>query len=105
MGLRLGPLRAYLLSAYSLGKCKYLLQLRLHAARKTLCRLPTSSRGDTQQTLQPTGTKTSGLSKRSWKGQSKHSEGERSQSFDKSNRRFVGAFGSVGHGHGNSSLG
>jgi hypothetical protein len=40
-----------------------------------------------------------------WKRQYKYSKGGRSQRFDKSNKPFVGASGSEGHGHGNSSLG
>jgi hypothetical protein len=41
---------------------------------------------------------------RSWK-KLKYSEGGRLERFDKSNKPFVGASGSAGHGHGNSSLG
>ena len=50
------------------------------------------------------GHKASGSSKGNWKRQ-KHSKGGRPHHFDKSNRPYVGASGSEGHGHGNSSLG
>ena len=61
---------------------------------------------DSHRQLQPTGPKAFGSSKCSWKRQNNHSkEGGRSQRFDKSDRPSVGASGSEGHGHGNSSLG
>jgi hypothetical protein len=61
MGLRSRPLRADLMSAYSLGKFKSLSELQLHAARSNLCRFRFTSRGDTQRQIQqPTGPKTSG---------------------------------------------
>ena len=70
MGLRSEPLRADLMSAYSyLGKFRSLSKLQSHAARSNLCRLPTISRVDSQRQLQPTGPKTSGSSKGSWKRQ------------------------------------
>jgi hypothetical protein len=90
---------------YSLGKFNCLSELQLHVARNNLWRVPATFRRGKQLQLQPTGLKTFGPSKSSWKEQKKHSEGGRSQSFDKSNRPFVGTFGSGGHGHGNSSLG
>ena len=46
IGLRSGPLRADLMLAYSLGKFNSLLQLQLHVAISSLCRLPTTSRVD-----------------------------------------------------------
>jgi len=49
MGFRSGPLRADLMSAYFLGKFNYLSELPLHVARRNLCRLPATSRGDTQR--------------------------------------------------------
>ncbi len=101
MGLRSGPLRADLMSAYSLGKFNSLSDLQLHAARSNLCRLPATSRVDVQRQLPSTGSKPSSSGKSSWKKQ-KYSEGGR---FDKSNKPFVGASSSEGHGHGNSSLG
>ncbi len=58
MGLRFGPLRADLMSAYSLGKFNFLSDLQLHAARSILCRLPTTSRVDAQRQLPPDGLKT-----------------------------------------------
>jgi hypothetical protein len=67
MGLRSGPLRAPLMSAYFLGKFNSLFDLQLHATRSKLCRLPYISRGDSQQQLQPTGPKAFGSSKGSWK--------------------------------------
>ena len=51
MGLRYGPLRANLMSSYSLGKLIPLSVLQLHAARSNLCRLPSTSRGDSQRQL------------------------------------------------------
>ena len=63
VGLRFGPLRADLMSAYSLGKFDSLSELQLHAARSSLCRLLSTSRGDSQQQLQPTGPKASCSSK------------------------------------------
>ena len=63
MGLRCGPLRAYLMSNYSLGKLNCLLELQLHASRSNVCRLSSTSRGDTQRQIkQPTGSKPSGSS-------------------------------------------
>ena len=59
---------------------------------------------DAQRQLPPTGSKPSSYGKGSWKKQ-KYSEGRRSERYDKSNKLFVGASGSEGHGHGNSSLG
>ena len=105
MGLRFGPLRANLMSAYSLEKFSYLSKLHLHVARSNLCWLPTTSRVDSQRQLQSTGPKISGSSKSNWERQNTHLEGGRSQSFHKSNRLFGGAYVSEGHGHGNSSLG
>ena len=43
LGLRSGPLRADLMSAYGLGKFKSLSELQLHASRSTLSRLPTGT--------------------------------------------------------------
>ena len=87
MGLRSGPLRANLMSSYSLGKLNCLSELQLHAARSNLCRLPATSRGDTElQVQQPTGPKAFGFGKSSWKRQNKHSEGGLSHSFDKFNK-------------------
>jgi len=63
MGLRSGPLRVDLMSAYFLGKLNYLLELQLHAAKSNLCWLPTISRVDSQRQIQPMGSKTSGSSK------------------------------------------
>ena len=60
---------------------------------------------DSERQLQPTVPKASGSSKGSRKRQNKHSEDGRSQQFDESNRSFVGASGSEGRGHGNSSIG
>ena len=40
LGLRSGPLRANLMSAYGLGKFKSLSELQVHASRSTLSRLP-----------------------------------------------------------------
>ena len=77
----------------------------MHAARSNLCRLPSTSRGGSQRQLQPTGPKASSSSKGSWKRQNKYPEGGHSQRFDKSNKPSVGAYGSEGHGHGNSSPG
>ncbi len=53
MGLRFGPLRADLMSAYSLGIFNSLSDLQLHAARSNLCRLPATSRVDLQRQLPP----------------------------------------------------
>jgi len=105
MGLRYGPLRADLMSAYSLGKFSSLSDLQLHAARSNLCRLPSTSRGDSQRQLQPVGPKTFGSSKGSWKRQNNHPEGGHNHRYDKPNKPSLGASGSEGHGHGNSSLG
>ena len=66
MGLRSAPLRADLMSAYSLGQFNSLSDLQLHAARSNLCRIPTTSRVDAQRQLTPTGSKPFGSSKRSW---------------------------------------
>ena len=105
MGLRSRPLRAYLMSTYSLGQFNYLSELQFHVVRRSLCRLPATSRGNTQrQVRQPTCPKTSSSSKRSWKGQNKHTEDGRSQCIDKYNRTSSGSSGSGSHGHGNSSL-
>ena len=43
LGLRSGPLRADLISAYELGKFKSLSELQLHAPRSTLSRFSTGS--------------------------------------------------------------
>ena len=104
MGLRSGPLRADLMSAYSLDKFKPLSELQLHVARSNFCRLPTTSRVESQRQLQSAGPKTSSSSKSSWKRQ-KHSEGGRPHHFDKYNIPSIGAYGNEGHGYGNSSLG
>ena len=104
MGLRSCPLRADLMSAYSLGKFNSLSELQLHAARINLCRLPSTSRVDAQRQLPSTGSKPSGSCKSRWKKQ-KYSKSGRSERYDKSNKSLVSASGSVGHGHGNSSLG
>jgi hypothetical protein len=111
MGLRFGPLRADLMSAYSLGKFNTLSELQSHDARSNSYRLPTTPRMDAHRQLQSAGPKTSGSSKGSWKRQ-KRSEGGRPHHLDKSNRpsvgassgSFGGAVGSEGHEHGNSSL-
>ena len=100
-----GSLRADLMLAYSLNTFKSISELQLHDVRRNLCRLPTTSRVDSQRQLQLTSSKTSGYSKGNWNKQSKHSEDGSPQHFDKPNRPSVGAFGSEGHGHGNSSLG
>ena len=105
MGLRHGPLRANLMSAYSLDKFNCLSKLQLHVARSNLCRLPATSRVDAQRQLEPTGPKIPSSCKGIWKRQNKQSEGGRSQSFDKSSRLFGGLFDSEGHGYCNSSLG
>jgi len=86
------------MSAYSLGKFNSLSELQVHAARSNLCRLPSTSRGDSHRQLQPTGPKASGSSKGSWKRQNKHSKGGHTQRFDKPNKPIVGSFGSEGHG-------
>ncbi len=104
MGIRCGPLRADLMSAYSLEQINSLFDLQLHAARSNLCRLPATSRVDVQRQLHSTGSKPSGSGKGSWKKQ-KYLEGGRSKCYDKSNKPSVGAYGSEGHGHGNSSIG
>jgi len=88
-----------------LGKFKSLSELQLHAARSNLCRLPTTSRVDSQRQLQPTVLKAFGSSKGNWKRRNKHSKGGRSQHFDKFIRPSICASGSEGHGHGNSSIG
>jgi len=105
MGRRFGPVRAGLMSAYSLGKFNSVSELQLHVARSNLCRLPATSRVDSQRQLQPTSPKASIPSKGSWKRQKKHSEGGRSHSFDNSKIPYVAASSSEGHGHGNSSIG
>ena len=102
--LRSGPLRADLMSAYSLGKFNSLSDLQLHAARSNLCRLPATSRLDSQRQLPPQGSKPSRSGRSIWKKQ-KYSEGGRPERFDKFNKPSVGAFGSEGYGHGNSSQG
>ncbi len=51
MGLRSGPLRADLMSAYSFGKCSSLSELQLHAAISNWCRLPSPSQMDSQRQL------------------------------------------------------
>jgi hypothetical protein len=104
MGLRFGPLRADLMSAYSLGKFNCLFDLQLHDARSNLFRLPATSQVDAQRQLPSTGSKPSGSGKGSWRKQ-KYSKGGRFERYDKSNKPFVGASGSGDHGHGNSSLG
>ena len=90
------------MSAYSLGKLNCLSEIQFHGARSNLSRLPTTFSVDSQRQLQPTGPKTSGYSKGSWKKQNKHSEGGRSHSYDKPNRPFGDAFGGEGHGHDSS---
>ncbi len=57
MGRRFEPFRAELMSSYSLGKFNYFSELQLHVARSNLCRLPSTSRGDTQRQSQPMGLK------------------------------------------------
>ena len=65
-----------------------------------------TSRGDIQRQAQKSmGPKTSNSSKSDWKGQNKHSEDGRFQSFEKSSRSSGGAFGSGGPRHGNSLVG
>jgi hypothetical protein len=105
MGLHSGPFRADLMSANHLRKFSCLSKLQLHTARSNLCRLPTTSRVDSQRQLQPTDPKTFGSSKGSWKKQNIHSEVERSHSYDKSSRPSGDASGGESHGHGDSSLG
>jgi hypothetical protein len=90
MGLRSGPLRADLMSAYSLGKFNSLSDLQLHAARSNLCRLPNISRLDVQRRSPPSGSKPSGSGKSSWKKQ-RHSEGGRTERFNKSSKPSEGA--------------
>ncbi len=92
------------MSAYALDKFNSLSKLQLHDARSNLCRLPAISRVDSKWQLQSASPKTLGSSKGSWKRR-KHSEGGRPHHFQKSNRPYIGASGSEGHGHGNSSLG
>ena len=104
MGLYSSPLRADLMSAYSLDKFNSLLEFQLHAARSNLCRLLATSWADSQRQLQLADFKASGSSKDNWKRQNNHSEGGRPHHFDKPHRSYVGAFGSEGHRHGNSSL-
>jgi hypothetical protein len=104
MGLRSGSLRADFMSAYSLGKFNSLSNMQLHATKSNLCRLHSTSRGDSQRQLQPTDPKTSKSSKGSWKRQNKHSEGGHTLRYDKPNKSYVDSSGSEGHGHGNSSL-
>ena len=58
---------------------------------------------DAQRPLPLTRSKPSGFGKGTWKKQN-YSEGERSERFDKSNKSFVGAYSSEGHGHVTSSL-
>jgi len=70
-----------------------------------MCRLPTTSRVDSQRQLQQESPNAFSSSKGSWKRPSKHSEGGRSQHFVKPNRPSIGASRSEGHGHGNSTLG
>jgi hypothetical protein len=66
MGLRFGPLRIDLMSAYSSENFKWLSKIKLHYSRSNLCRLPAASRGDTKrQAQQPTGPKTFGSRKSS----------------------------------------
>ena len=105
MVLRSGPLRANLMSAYSIGKFTCLSELHLHAARSNLCRLPTTSREYSQRQLQPTGPKASFSSKGNWNRHNEHSKGGRPQHFDKPNKPCVDTYGNEGHGYGNSSLG
>ncbi len=50
MGLRSGPLKADLMSAHSLVEFNSLSELKLHAARSILCRLPSTSRMDSTTT-------------------------------------------------------
>ena len=104
MGPRAGPFRADLMLAYSLGNFNFLAKLQLHDAGSNLCRLPSTSRVDTQRQLPQTGSKPSGYGKGSKKKQ-KYSKGGRSERFDKSNKPSIGAFGSEGHEHGTSSQG
>jgi hypothetical protein len=92
------------MSAYSLGKFNFLSDLQLHTARSNLCRLPATSRVDSQRQLPSPGSKPFGSGRSSWKKQ-KYSEGGRQKRFDKSNKPFEGASGSEGYGHGNSSQG
>ncbi len=65
MGLRSGPLRAALMSAYYLGKFHSLAKLQLHAPKSNLCRLPTTSQVDAQRQLPLTSSKPSGFGKSS----------------------------------------
>jgi hypothetical protein len=51
------------------------------------------------------GSKLSGSNKSTWKGQKKHSEGGRFQSFIKPNTTDGATFGSWGSRHGTSALG
>jgi hypothetical protein len=74
MGLRSGPLRADLMSAYSLGQFNSLSDLQFHAARSNMCKSPATSRVDAQRQLPSTGSKPFGSGKSSWKKQ-KYSEG------------------------------
>ena len=51
MGLRSSPLRADLMSAFSLGNFNSLAGLQLHASRSNLYRLPATSRVGAQRLL------------------------------------------------------
>jgi hypothetical protein len=84
MGLRSDPLRADLMSAYSLGSFNSLSELQLQVAISNLSKLPATYRVDAQRQLPSTGSKPCGFGKGSWKKQ-KYSEGGRSERYDKSN--------------------
>ncbi len=80
-------------------------EFQSHAARSNLYRLPSTSRGDKKRQPQPTDLKPYASNKGSWKKLNKHSEGARSQYFDKTNKYSRGASSSAGYGHGNASIG
>jgi hypothetical protein len=70
IGLRSGPLRADLMSAYGLGKFKSLSELQLHASRSTLSRLPTGTQKP--ETQKPMTYSKGALSRKStWRGLNK----------------------------------
>jgi hypothetical protein len=99
LGLRSGPLRADLMSAYGLGKFKSLSELQLHASRSTLSRLPTvtqKAEAHKSTTFHPRG---AAPRKGTWRGPNKPLGSPNPLSLGASAGASGGASGSGTSGH------
>ena len=101
LGLRSGPLRADLMSAYGLGKFKSLSELQLHASRSTLSRLPAVTQKPEAQKSTTFHPRDAASRKSIWRGLNKPLGSPNPLSLSASG----GASGSGTSGHGLSSHG